>query len=229
MASIMSALDQEWKRLARSPEARRQVMRWVNTDPAFTGMHDLDDVLASRRDPDLGNRVHLRLAALAPTDALAARTLLQAVLPGLVGTATLLGFGQADVLDDLVSFAWERIHSYPPHRRGAVAGNVVLDVRKRFIRQRSRVDLVPLDEIDDVLDERERGEDQVLARMLVGHIAAAHRDGYIKTALLEPVVRTRMMDEPLADVAADLGVETDVMCGRRWRGERVLRTLPLAA
>jgi hypothetical protein len=77
--------------------------------------------------------VRRALAALAPSDQLAARTLLQALLGGLCNLARCVG-RDANAVDDVVSLAYERIRTYPAHRPGSVSGNVLLDVRKRYCR-----------------------------------------------------------------------------------------------
>jgi hypothetical protein len=55
----------------------------------------------------------------------------------------------------MVSLAWERIRTYPTTRHGSVAGNVLLDVRKRY--RAHRVIDAPTgswDHDDDAIDQR---------------------------------------------------------------------------
>jgi len=113
MAPILQELDREWAELATSPRARRALIRWPNTNPDLAGNHDLAEVLASRRDPAKSEPVLRALASLAPHDDIAARTLLQAMVPGIVRLATRAGNDDEAAIDELVSLAWERIRTYP--------------------------------------------------------------------------------------------------------------------
>ena len=122
MAPILRELDREWAELATSPRARRALMRWVNTKPDLAGNHDLVDVLAARRDPARSGPVLKALASLAADDDIAARTLLQAVLPGLITLAACSGNGDDAALDEMVSLAWERIRTYPCQRTSCPGG-----------------------------------------------------------------------------------------------------------
>ncbi len=92
------------------------------------------DVLLSRRDPSIPGEVLSILARLAPTDALATRTLLQMLLPGLVRLVGTVGHGVPEAADEIVALAWERIRTYPTLRTGSVAAKVVLDVRKQYVK-----------------------------------------------------------------------------------------------
>jgi hypothetical protein len=106
MACVLRGLDAEWRRLARSPRARQALMRWRRTHPVFEAMRDLDDVLSRRAgDPDAAQEVLAALAALAPSDELAARVLLQAMVPALVRLSLTVGHGDWSALDDLIALA----------------------------------------------------------------------------------------------------------------------------
>jgi hypothetical protein len=90
--------------------------------PPLRGAVDLV-LLERRRNPDLAPGILAALAALAPGSGLAARTLLQARLPGLVRLAATAGRGDPGAVDEMLGLAWERIRTYPasrprgPHRR----------------------------------------------------------------------------------------------------------------
>jgi hypothetical protein len=123
MAPILQELDREWAELAPSPRARRALIRWLNTNPDLAGTRDLAEV-AIRRDPAKSEPVLRALASLAPQDDIAARTLLQAMVPGIVRLATRAGNDDEAAIDELVSLAWERIRTYPSGRKGSVAANI---------------------------------------------------------------------------------------------------------
>lgn len=228
METILQVLDRQWPDVATSPEARRALIRWANDHEVLAGMRDLRDVLESRRHPRVAREVLSVLAGLAPTDELAARALLQVLLPGLVRLVGTHGQSDPEAPDDLVALAWERIRTYPSTRKGSVAANVILDVRKQYLRLRRDARMVPMFQCPEPFAEASSPEDQVIAALGVEEIAAALHQGLVSAAMLEAIVRTRLGGESLAEVAADQGLETEVLCQRRWRAERRLRTLPLA-
>lgn len=228
MEPILQLLDAEWPRIATSPDARRALIRWANDHEALAGMRDLHDVLRCRRDPQVANEVHQALARSAATDQLAARTLLQILLPGLVRLVGTVGHDDPDAPDELVAMAWERICTYPTSRNGSVAANVVLDVRKRYVKLRMGDRVASLHLAREVLCGASRPEDQVLAAMQLEEIIDAWRGGLVGRMAFEAIIRTRLGDESLSAVAAECGVTTEVMCQRRWRAEQRLRALPLA-
>jgi hypothetical protein len=225
---ILQVLDAEWKELATSPEGRRALIRWATDHEVLIGLNDLNEVVACRYEENAYD-VLLVLARRAPTDEIAARTVFQMVLPGLVSLVGTVGQGDYDAQDEIVALAWERIRTYPTTRNGSVAANVVLDVRKRYLKVRHGDDTDPLSSAPEPLEDPEYSpEEQVLGVLLIEEIAAAQRNGLMSAAVLAAILRTRLIGERLAEVAADQRVETHVLCQRRWRAERRLRSLPLA-
>jgi hypothetical protein len=153
MEPILQVLDAQWCEVASSPEARRALVRWTNDHEVLAGMRDLNDVLLSRRDPRVSGEVLSILARLAPTDVLATRTLLQMLLPGLVRLVGTVGHGDPEAQDEIVALAWERIRTYPTSRNGSVAANVVLDVRKQYVRLRRGDQAVALHLVTEPIDD----------------------------------------------------------------------------
>lgn len=229
MELILEKLDAQWPVLARSPEARRALIRWANDHDVFAGMHDLHDVLRCRRNPKLANEVHLILARRAATEELAGRTLLQILLPGLVRIVGTNGHNDPDAPDELVAFAWERICTYPETRQGSVAANVILDVRKRYVKLRQGDPNVAVTRVRESASQESLPEDQVLAILQLEEIRDARRRGLVSSVAFDAIVRTRIDGDALSVVAAERGFTTEVMCQRRWRAEQRLRSLPLAS
>lgn len=228
MALILQELDREWGELATSPRARRALMRWVNTNPDLAGNDNLGEVFACRRDPVRSQPVLKALATLAPDDDIAARTLLQMMLPGLITLAARVGNDDEAAIDEIISLAWERIRTYPRQRSSSVAANIILDVRKRY---RSHRCIEVPDSIElggDPVDGATSVEDQVLGRLLIDELGRAQRDGLMSEPVLATILRTRVLDESLADLAAEQDVTPQLLCHRRWRAEVRLRELPLA-
>jgi len=150
---LFAKLDEEWAAVARSPSGRAALGRWAASHPILGGFADLADVIefVHRRNQAVANdRVHLALVELALGDALAARTMLCAVQPGLIAIARQyrdLDGDPEELPAFVVAAAWERIRSYPVRRRPShVAGNVLLDTRQRVTRTvgRHRAELVGL-------------------------------------------------------------------------------------
>lgn len=229
MELILERLDAQWPGLARSPEALRALSRWANDDDVFAGMRDLDDVLRCRRNPHIANDVHRVLARRAASEELAGRTLLQILLPGLVRIVGTCGHNDPDAPDELVAFAWERICTYPATREGSVAANVILDVRKQYVKLRKGDRIATVRRLRESPSQESLPEDQVLAVLQFEEIRDACQRGLVNAVALEAIVRTRIEGELLSVVAAERGFTTEVMCQRRWRAEQCLRSLPLAS
>ena len=224
MERTLEALDNEWRRIAASDEARRALPGWAKAYPALGGASDVSDLLRRRRDPREAGRILAALAYLAPTDALAARALLQALLPGLVCLAATAGPDDADAIEEVIALAWERIRTYPPTRAGSVAANVLWDVRKQY-RIHRRID-VPSEHgfgRPSPTDVEPSAEDIVVRRAVCDEIVRALCAGAVSRSALRLIVRTRIEGESLTAVAAEQNVNPHALNQRRWRAERRLR------
>jgi len=224
---IVKKLDSEWRRLARSPEARRSLIKWSRNHPALAGMVDLADVLKARRDPALADGVLRALAEEAGRDLMATRTLLQALLPGLLRLAGTTGNDDPLAADELIALAWERIRTYPVGRDGSVAANVLLDVRKAYRRHR-RIE-APGEWAELVADPPADGSPEEVAvnRALMEALRSAEDEGVVSHRALATIIRTRLHGERLADVADEHGVTERALGQQRWRAECRLRSFPL--
>lgn len=231
MTRTLEALDAEWVTVSTAPSTRTSLDRWRVIEAALD-VEELADLMERRRTPEGAHAVLGALARLAPTDRLAARTLLQALVPGLGGLVRTLGRGNDDVAAQLVSLAWERIRTYPQQRSGSVAANVLLDVRKAFwaeAKSEHAVQGLSLRETtespEDIVVERE--ESEILKR-----IVEARDRGVISDCALRVIVRTRVHGDTLEEAAADEELTVRNVVLRRWRGERAIRRhlddLPLA-
>jgi len=137
--------NDDWDRLATSGEAALALIRW-RSDPRLNAP-DLDTLLAvagagSSADVADADEVLGRLVRRAPGDPVAARAVLQRVLPGLVAAARRRAGAEKTaigaLLDDLVATAWTVIVTYPVDRRPAkFAANIVRDSEYlTFVRAR---------------------------------------------------------------------------------------------
>ena len=106
MAQVLHSLNDEWATIADSPMARRALMRWSDVHPVLLPAGNLAEVIELGYRPDIGPEIRRALALMAPEDHLAARTLLQELLGGLVNLARRVGRDGDAVDDDL--------HPVPP-------------------------------------------------------------------------------------------------------------------
>lgn len=132
-AAVLRRLDAEWCGLQEDAAARAACARWAGASPVLTGCRCPEDALgrvAAQPDAVLG---HL-LAEVAGGEGLAARVVLQALLPKVVRMASVDPTAE---VDDYVTALWCAIAAYPLARRPAsVAANLALDTLKAVHRQR---------------------------------------------------------------------------------------------
>lgn len=228
------ALDREWAALVRSPDAAAALRRW-SPAPELAAP-DLDTLVAaiwraSKRDAD---RACSQLAGRAPSDTIAARVLMQVLRPGLrnLGRRLALGGSFDDVDQELLSLAWERIRTYRVDRRPtAIAANILLDVRKAYIRAvvEPTGKLVSLDGLPDTRwpvapSAEHEAIDAHMPSLRRAHarLAEAVDAGAINPVSAGVVWRTRVQQHDDADVAAELGVGVRTLQRRRQRAEREL-------
>ena len=222
MMRTTEALDHEWRvDFEHTCEGARSVRRWARTEPALRGLSDLGAVLDAR---DRSTEVLAALARLAPADTTAARTLLQALLPGIVDLALKQFSSDGDAFEELVSLAWERIRTYPPNRRGRVAGNVLMDARKRYLAEQNPNGWaeVPVAE-PDISRTVPSAEHCVLVGMALREFFASADTGLISRRAYDMILRTRVGDDPIEDVAVDHDMTTGNVVCVRWRAERRLQ------
>lgn len=224
MNPTLTALDREWRELCRSTTSRLALERWADAEPVLAGILTLGAVLVERRDDvEAAPTILAALARLALNDDLAARTLLQALMPGLVKLAATSCSDDRAALDELVSLAWVRIRTYPTSRPGPVAANVLMDVRKRYREHRA------IEAPDGVWPEmplagiEPSAEDVVLGRCAIGDVIAAHRVGVIDVVALGLILRTRVDGVSLELAAAEHESTVRQANCIRWRAERRLR------
>jgi hypothetical protein len=225
----MHVLDDEWSHLARSSRARRQLRQWGREHRALAGHWDLQGLLDARSaGPGAAQSILLALARLAPTDELAARVLLQALIPGLVRLAVTANNDDPMAREELIAIAWVRIRTYPPTRMGSVAANIIRDTQRRYrvhwtIEAPRSLHLWERDEETSPSAERE-----AMGTLLLGELLAARDRELVSGRDLGLILRTRVADTTLEAIAAEREVSVRSLIVRRRRAEQRLRTLPLA-
>lgn len=222
MNITLAALDREWLDLNRSAAGREAVASWGEMEPALAGTGSVDGILQKRAEPAHAGAVLAALARLAADHDLAARTLLQALLPGLVRLATTACADDRHAIEELVALAWERIRTYPTHRPGSVAANVLWDVRKRY-RAHREIDVSKAMPLAGLVTSGRSAEDVALEGTAIDEIVSAQREGKITDLALRLILRTRVDEVPLERAAAELNTTTSLANCIRWRAERRLR------
>ena len=141
---LFRAIDDDWSCFINTGTGHLVCDGWSD-DPVLGLLRDPAGVVAALRasgdDPAGADRILGALARRAPHDDVAARTMLQALIPGLVNVAKRLGHGHVDeeLEAQVLTEAIDRILNYPLERRPrAIAANVTWDVFGRISRQRRR-------------------------------------------------------------------------------------------
>lgn len=150
--SVARRLNDEWRRLATSPPFTTQMAQWPGPLAAYEDGNRL--LAAVGRDGGLpmpeADRLLAELVRVARHDTLAARVVLQRMIPGLINAAVRRTSGRPaerqDLFDDLVANAWLVIRAFPIERRPAkIAVNILRDaeyqtcVRPRRLRSAGEV------------------------------------------------------------------------------------------
>jgi len=160
-ASALARLSREWQVLSTRRALVRQAARWELGVP----VRSLDDVVLATgfraaggdagEPSEAGNDVLYRLLLIARLDDLAARAVLQRMLPGLAAIARRWArrSDSTDPVEELIGAAWFVIRTYPVERRpGHLAAQLLRDAEYHaFLRQRRRAavhELVPSDAFD---------------------------------------------------------------------------------
>jgi DNA-directed RNA polymerase specialized sigma24 family protein len=141
-----TALDRDWNAVATGPPARRAMRAWAERTPSLVGYDSPAELVADigrMGDPERSCRLLAHPLVLAGEDTLAARAVLQSVIPGLRRAAgrrwrTASGSGPwpscDDIAADTISAAWEAIHARAGERHGRPARIIVRFTEGRLRR-----------------------------------------------------------------------------------------------
>ncbi len=239
LRSLAHRLDDEWVLLRHDREALRRAARWHVID---TDLHCLDQVLASIGfgspsvarscvDHD-GAEIRLRrLVELGCDDPLAARVVLQRLLPGLLAVARRRATSTAraaEQIDELVAAAWLVIATFNPARRPRnLAAAIVTDADEQAFRRtwrraaaREVVTTLGFDGLVDTTPVHADDEVRALLRFAA--------DAGMPASELE-LIRRLLADETADDLARELALTSRAVRYRRARITGHLRDLALAA
>jgi DNA-directed RNA polymerase specialized sigma24 family protein len=228
MPGLFDALDRDWFQLVNQRSSRRRYTTWAAGDPTFAAHADLAAFMAAarqRNDRERSDRILAALADRAGTDTLAARALLHAILPGLRALASTHHWvAPGDELEaTIVAIAWHHIRSYPiANRPRRIAANLLLDTGHHLRHDVPRpAPTVPLEVINDLPSAPTHGSGHELTELVCEAVAS----GWLQPDRAELILRTRVLGQPIAVIAEQLGYPIDTIRHRRRRAERALRNL----
>jgi DNA-directed RNA polymerase specialized sigma24 family protein len=193
----------------------------------FDDLCQVVDVANRRGRVQESDQILCALARNAGLDDLAARTLLQALMPGMrclarryKGAAASDGEDSASLV---VALTYERIRTYPFDRRPCrIAANVLFDARQWLQRAVSRpgpalvsLESLPFEPAGDEGPGYEPGD--LLGEAVAQHVILA-RDADL-------IALTRLHDRPVSELAARLGCPAPTLRQRRRRAEQRLLAL----
>ncbi len=219
----------EWVHLHRRSSVLRRAATWQVTDGPITS---LDDVLRAvgfeaRTDPRAEGRLH-RLVLIAADDELAARVVVQRLLPGLLAVVRRRrALGPVDgAFDELLGAAWIAIRTYNPARRPTcLAAALISDADyaafRAAHRRRSAAE-TPVEPRDRPEDRHPSASEELADVLATALAAGVERD---ELALLQ-----QLLDTPrVVDLARQLDVTPRTIRNRRDRIALRLREVALAA
>lgn len=221
--SLFCSLDSDWCHQATRARSHQALARWAQTSPALSTFGDLHQMLVHvhrRGHPASSDAVLAALASLAPTDDLAARALLQALLPGLKALTHSFGWrgDHQETAAAVVAACWERIRTYPINRRPRrIAANILLDTRQRVIRQYNGA-ICGADETDPEEVVPEHAADHPAVELL-GHVGDALRRRCLDPDEARLILLTRLADVPLSRLAESSGRRPETLRRRRRAAE----------
>jgi len=235
MTNLLRDMQRQWDHDGQGPEARRALRRWAQRDPDLARFTSPVHLVATchRRTDRVARHSVDRLTECAATDPWAARTVLQAVLPGLGHLARkhkdMIGrpgepFDTIEELDQfLVCTAFERITEVAAevayHRMRTVLDSTWTHLRTHAARHRRDYrKLVPLHEGAGVVAPPLRSEAEELAVVLIDAVERR----VLRTVDAGLVYTTRVVGRAPNEVAEVLDWQLPALYRRRSRTETVV-------
>ena len=232
---LLTRLQREWNLLSCRRSAVRRATAWQLTPRVLGSLDELLSLTGLGSNPldDSCDAIMGRLVTLARHDDLAARVVLQRMLPGLSASAkrnTRTFDAALDTFDELLSEAWTVIRSFPIERRDRyVIKNMLRDCEYRaFLKARRRMlvhDLTDPAHLDLAMEVDESSAEPlgVIVDLLARAKAAGMSDGDVQ------LVTTLLNTTTVNQAAAVLGVTDRTVRNRREMVVRQLRQLEAVA
>jgi hypothetical protein len=225
MAGVFEMLDREWARLRRSRSAAAELADVCRVAGGARTLGEVEDYVR-RADHAATDRVLLALVASAVDDgALAARVLLQLLLPGTRSLARrwwALGDPEERAAAAVMA-VYHRIRRYPLARRpGRVAANIIMDAARELrlavqAAPPATLGATPADRAAAASDPMPNPADE-LAQILLDAVA----DRVIDPADAALIAHSRIGGHRVEDLATHQGYRPRTLWDRRQRAERAL-------
>jgi len=222
----------EWNRLRLRPEVLSHATGWRLTDEP---LDDLDQVLHmigyGRTTTEPTEQALHALLVIAADDQLAARVVVQRLLPGLLAIVARRGrFGSTEnALEELVGVAWIVIRTFNPERRpSCLAAALISDVYEQTFRSHRRRQRIAEEPIDESLDTTDSTPERSPVEELAELVADAVEMGLADDHDIE-LVRSLITEPRAIDAAALLEVTPRTYRNRRDDLTERLREAVLAA
>lgn len=229
-------VDAEWNRLCGDGRGAQALARWAGDEHlAAPTLDALVARITSAPPADADAALVALVRRAVEGDVVAAWATLRCLQPAIAALASRFCWrtNRADVAAELLSYAWERIATYPVSRRPSkVAANVILDVRKRYLSAVVRPTAeVTLEEDAPSTGSASSAEDEALARLeppidvrsALRHVVNSAVDANdITPETAEVFWRHRVLGHSVAAIAADTGVTDDAVRRRVHRATTAL-------
>jgi len=236
--NAVSQLDREWSAIATGGVAD-SLARWRGQESSlrrFASPPQLLGFLKLATDLE-SDAPLLALLSLAPSEPLAGRLLLQAILPALKAQSARISHPRVtleELWELLLFHAWQAICCYPvAKRRRRVAANLVLQVLHDTTRELCRDDPPPAGGASLGEGRSPRPAAGAGAPLGAGEaellVLAAAAAGAIAARDAELILRSRLEGIPIGSLAEGLGVKGGALYKRRQRAERRLAQLLAAS
>ncbi|MFN2506270.1 MAG: hypothetical protein ABR540_18995 [Acidimicrobiales bacterium] len=231
VCTVIELLDREWAILAQSKEAATALAGWGRGDEVLTRFATMAELVAyvECRSVDVVARDEVlgRVGTRAGSDEMAARTLLQLLLPGakaLVARYAWSAESVDEVAAAVVADVYDRIRALPAAApRRCLAPAVLSEARKRLQRRAARArhdtSLEELGAEGAPSYEPERAAAEELDELLRWAVDRGH----LNEAEAELICLTRVRDVPVSLLSAHTGECPQTIRQRRLRAERALR------
>jgi hypothetical protein len=237
MGNVFDLLDSEWLRLSTDRSAHRRLRAVCAVAGGASSLGDIERFVRAAAPAD-ADRVLLALVRRAvAADALAARVLLQLLVPGMRALARRWwALGDADErAAAAVTAVYHRIRRYPIDRRpGRVAANILLDAAHELRRAVPKLVSTPSADIaiqaaalvDPGGPAHAAAENPALelSELLCDAVAA----GIVQRADAELIALSRIAGHRVADIAEHRGLRPRTLWDRRQRAEHTLAQARLA-
>ena len=224
LRGIRAQLETEWNRLCRRSDLQDVSSRWNLDLPRGLTLRDVLHATGFERTEQAGSEALLRQLVLAAAhDTIAARLVLQRILPGLV--ASIRHRDRSSTVDDafteLVSAAWMTIRTFDERRQPACLAAALIDgaVYRAFKVERRRHINAPLEEHEYQL-AHEEGERVTTLNELRQLLAEAHRKGVSAEDLV--LIHRLATGTSTEDIARECGVTARAI---RYRSARIAAAL----